>query len=50
MRTLRQALDDYLALRRGLGFKLQGDGVRLRSFLVFLGRKERYPHHHASGR
>jgi len=36
VRTLRQALDDYLALRRGLGFKLQGDGVRLRSFLCFL--------------
>lgn len=36
MRTLRQALDDYLALRRGLGFKLQSDGVRLRSFLCFL--------------
>lgn len=39
MKTLRKALDDYLALRRGLGFKLQGDSVKLRSFVSFLKEK-----------
>ena len=40
MRTLGQALDDYLTLRRGLGFKLQADGVRLLNFLSFLKEKK----------
>lgn len=39
MKTLREALDDYLALRRGLGFKLRGDGVRLQNFVAFMERK-----------
>lgn len=39
MRTLHQALSDYLTLRRGLGFKLQSDGVRLQNFLSFLEEK-----------
>jgi hypothetical protein len=30
MNTLRQAVQEYLSLRRGLGFKLQAAGVNLR--------------------
>jgi integrase len=33
---LRAALDDYLAVRRGLGFKLESDARLLESFLTFL--------------
>ena len=33
---LQQALDDYLALRRSLGFKLHKEGRQLPQFLVFL--------------
>ncbi|HEU5413494.1 MAG TPA: tyrosine-type recombinase/integrase [Candidatus Angelobacter sp.] len=40
MRTLRQAVDDYLTLRRGLGFKLQAEGVRLLDFVSFLKKKK----------
>ncbi|MCA1677585.1 MAG: tyrosine-type recombinase/integrase [Actinobacteria bacterium] len=36
MIPLRQALDDYLRIRRGLGFKLQGDERILESFVDFL--------------
>jgi integrase len=36
MKTLDQALTDYLALRRGLGFKLRQDERRLKTFLSFL--------------
>lgn len=39
MKILREALDDYLALRRGLGFKLRSDGVRLQNFIAFMERK-----------
>ncbi len=39
MSTLREALDDYLALRRGLGFKLRMAGPRLLDFVVFLERE-----------
>ncbi|MGH2878740.1 MAG: tyrosine-type recombinase/integrase, partial [Solirubrobacteraceae bacterium] len=35
-RPLRQALDDYLAIRRQLGFKLTGDGRMLEDFVGFL--------------
>ena len=43
MKPLQQALDDYLALRRSLGFKLQAEGVQLPQFLVFL-RKNKATH------
>ena len=36
MNALHQAVDDYLALRRGLGFKLREYGVCLRELVLFL--------------
>lgn len=36
MNTLRKLLHDYLALRRGLGFKLHTDGTGLLSFVKFM--------------
>ena len=36
MITLRQRLDEYLALRRSLGYKLRKEGVRLPKFLSFM--------------
>jgi integrase/recombinase XerD len=35
MTTLRQAVEDYLSLRRALGFKLNDVGLAFRSFLAF---------------
>lgn len=35
MTTLRQAVEEYLSLRRALGFKLSDVGVAFRSFLAF---------------
>ena len=42
MNTLRQAVQDYLSLRRGLGFKLREAGKRLLDFATFMEQ------HHAS--
>ena len=42
MNTLRQAIHEYLALRRGLGFKLREAGNGLLDFAGFMER------HHAS--
>lgn len=39
MSKLRKAADQYLALRRGLGFKLGRTETRLRQFLVFMEAK-----------
>jgi integrase/recombinase XerD len=36
VRTLRELLEDYLAMRRGLGFKLTSDGAALASFVRFM--------------
>jgi integrase/recombinase XerD len=36
MRSLHQAIDDYLSLRRSLGFKLREYGACLREFVWFL--------------
>ena len=36
MNTLREALQDYLAMRRALGFKLHDAGVGLLSFVSFM--------------
>ncbi len=36
MNTLRQALQEYLAMRRSLGFKLQRAGSALLDFVSFL--------------
>jgi integrase len=41
MKALRQALRDYLALRRSLGYKLRHTESCLRTFLVFLRRRHR---------
>ena len=40
MSPLRHALADYLALRRGLGFKLSRNETRLRQFLTFLAQRK----------
>ena len=40
MNTLCQAVDDYLELRRGLGFKLAKYGACLREFVSFLEKKK----------
>jgi integrase/recombinase XerD len=39
MNTLSQAVDDYLELRRGLGFKLVNYGAWLTEFVSFLEQK-----------
>src|ERR1039457_34671 len=39
MTPLRQAIDDYIALRRSLGFKLRRMAEGLREFAVFLEQK-----------
>jgi integrase/recombinase XerD len=36
MNTLREALQEYLALRRGLGFKLYDAGLVLPKFVAFM--------------
>jgi len=36
MNTLRQAVQEYLAMRRSLGFKLQRAGQALLDFVSFL--------------
>ena len=36
MNTLREALTEYLQLRRSLGFKLQDAGLQLPRFVTFL--------------
>lgn len=36
MNTLRQAVQEYLSLRRGLGFKLQETGKGLLDFVTFM--------------
>lgn len=36
MRSLRQSMEEYLAMRRGLGFKLQEAGLRLKDFVSFM--------------
>ena len=36
MTAVRQMLGDYLALRRGLGYKLLSAGTALQSFVGFL--------------
>jgi hypothetical protein len=36
MKTLREAAQEYLRMRRGLGFKLRHDERRLKRFVVFM--------------
>ena len=42
MNTLRQAVQEYLSLRRGLGFKLHDAGNGLLDFVTFMEQ------HHAT--
>ncbi len=39
MKPLREAIEDYIALRRSLGFKLKDAAADLRNFAAFLERK-----------
>jgi len=39
MNTLRQAVREYLAMRRGLGFKLRRVGSGLFDFVTFMERQ-----------
>ena len=50
MKTLRQALEDYLALRRAMGFKLSEAGTLLPQFVEFLDQQGPHVHHHGMGR
>src|SRR5882762_2850054 len=40
MRTIRQAVEDYISLRRSLGLKLKEKERRLREFVIFLHKKK----------
>ena len=40
MNNLQAALDEYLNIRRALGFKLRDEGTVLPQFLLFLGKKD----------
>ena len=40
MNTLREALQDYLALRRGLGYKMYDAGLLLPRFVSFLEERQ----------
>jgi len=40
MKALRKSLEDYLALRRGLGAKLHTEGVRLPKFVSFVEERK----------
>ena len=40
MNTLRESLDDYLALRRALGFKLRSEGAALSTFVAFMEQNQ----------
>jgi integrase/recombinase XerD len=42
MNTLHKALEDYLAMRRALGFKLLNYGPALSDFVSFLARKQTF--------
>ena len=49
MSDLRQALQDYLAVRRALGFKLARADQRLSGFIGFLEQPGRPHGHHRAG-
>ena len=40
MNTLREALQEYLALRRGLGFKMYDAGLLLPRFVAFMEKHQ----------
>jgi len=47
MTTLRKAVDEYLKMRRSLGFQLREAGVGLLDFVTFM--QQRLVHHSAVG-
>ena len=49
MNPLAKAVRDYLALRRGLGFKLVRHEAGLQEFTSFLARKRTFSHHGRPG-
>ena len=49
MNTLRQAVQEYLSLRRSLGFKLREAGKGLLDFVTVHGAAPRFLHHQAVG-
>jgi hypothetical protein len=49
MNTLRQAVDDYLELRRSLGFKLVNHGACLGGVRFILGTEDNFPDHDRFG-
>jgi integrase/recombinase XerD len=40
MKTLREAAQEYLRMRRGLGFKLRHDERRLKRFVAFVEEQD----------
>ena len=40
MNTLGEAVQEYLSMRRSLGFKLREDGFRLFDFVAFMERRK----------
>lgn len=43
MNTLREAVEEYLAMRRGLGFKLEDTGKGLLDFVAFMEKCHAHP-------
>ena len=46
MKTLRQALHEYLSLRRNLGYKLREAGKALLDFVKFMEQQAALTHEH----
>jgi hypothetical protein len=40
MKTMTREIDEYLRLRRGMGFKLEVDEIHLRRFAAFLAERK----------
>jgi hypothetical protein len=49
MKLLRNAVEDYIALRRSLGFKLRATGYRLDRVRRFSGAERSALHHDGAG-
>ena len=49
MKPLRNAVEDYIALRRSLGFKLRDTATGLTEFAAFLEQKASALHHDGTG-
>ena len=49
MRTLRKSMEEYLTMRRSLGFKLHEAGQRLEDFVRFMGTASGLSHQRVTG-